>query len=322
MNNNSSQISPVSSGDFSPVSASNEIDLKELFFAVWQSKLLVIGITSFFAIASVVIALMLPNEYRSEALLAPANGEQQGGLGALASQFGGLASMAGLNLGGGSAVDKTQLAISILKSRQFSQNFIEKRDILPQLMAVKAWRQSDDTLVYDSDIYDEGAQKWVRDVELPQLPKPSFQEAYKVLSSIVAAQVDKDNGLIRISVEHLSPSVAKNWVTWLVEDINLEMKQREVSEALKSKSFLEKQIAETNIADIRTVLYQLIEEQTKTIMFAEVRDEYVFKTIDPAIVAEEKFKPKRALICIVGTMFGGFLALLFVFIRFFLRKTN
>lgn len=28
-------------------------------------------------------------------------------------------------------------------------------------------------------------------------------------------------------------------------------------------------------------------------MFANVRDEYVFKMIDPALVPEEKFKPKR-----------------------------
>jgi len=325
MNNISPQVSQdptaLTSG-YAIASTSNEIDLREFFSAVWAGKWLIVGVTSVFAIASVVIALMLPNIFKSEALVAPASAEQQGGIGALASQFGGLASMAGLNLGGGSSIDKTQLAISVLKSRQFANNFIEKHDILPQLMASESWNQSDDSLTYDISLYDSSKKLWVREVEAPKLPKPSPQEAYKTFSEIVAVQVDKDTGLIRISVEHLSPSIAQQWVTWLIEDINAEMKEREVAEAVKSSDFLEKQISETHVADIRTVLYQLIEEQTKTIMFAEVRDEYVFKTIDPAIVAEEKFKPKRALVCIVGTLLGGFLAILFVFIRFFLRKAD
>ncbi|MFV7714303.1 GNVR domain-containing protein, partial [Shewanella algae] len=75
-----------------------------------------------------------------------------------------------------------------------------------------------------------------------------------------------------------------------------------------------------NIADIRTILYKLIEDQAKTIMFAEVRDEYVFKTIDPAFIPEEKAKPNRALICILGTMLGGMLSVMVVLIRHFVGK--
>jgi LPS O-antigen subunit length determinant protein (WzzB/FepE family) len=66
----------------------------------------------------------------------------------------------------------------------------------------------------------------------------------------------------------------------------------------------------------------LVEEQAKTIMFAEVRDEYVFKTIDPAFVPEEKAKPKRALICILGTMLGCMLAMIMVLVRHFFRKDS
>jgi LPS O-antigen subunit length determinant protein (WzzB/FepE family) len=126
--------------------------------------------------------------------------------------------------------------------------------------------------------------------------------------------------MVTVSVEHLSPLVAQQWVNWLVADINNEMKQRDVAEANRSKAFLQTQIQQTNVADIRTILYKLIEEQTKIIMFAEVRDEYVFKTIDPALVPEEKAKPKRALICVLGTMLGGMLAVMFVLIRYFVKK--
>lgn len=298
----------------------DEIDLRELFSVIWQGKWLIAGVTLVFAVASVVIALMLPNIYKSEALLAPASKEQgAGGLAGLASQFGGLASMAGINLGSSGNTDKTQLAIEVLKSRKFIGDFIEKHQILPELMAVDKWRMADNRLLFNPDIYNVQSKTWVRAVKAPLQSKPSLQEAYKVFSSILAVNKDKEDGMVTLSIEHQSPYVAKQWVDWLVADINLTMKERDVSEAARSTEFLNKQIELTNVADIRTILYKLVEEQAKTIMFAEVRDEYVFKTIDPALVPEEKAKPKRALICVLGTMLGGMLAVMLVLIRHFVR---
>ncbi|OBT09100.1 lipopolysaccharide biosynthesis protein [Shewanella sp. UCD-FRSSP16_17] len=301
----------------------DEIDLRELFSVIWQGKWLIVAVTSVFAIGSVLFALSQPNTYKSEALLSPADSEQGGGgLAALAGQFGGLASMAGINLGGGGGVDKTQMAIEVAKSRKFTSEFIKKHNILPDLMAVDSWNMVDNSITYNAELFDPSANKWLREVKAPFKPEPSMQEAYKEFSKLISINTDKETGMVKVSIEHLSPSVAQQWVKWLVEDINLEMKQRDVTEAQRSTAFLENQIAQTNVADIRTILYQLIEEQTKTIMFAEVREEYVFKTIDPALVPEEKAGPKRALICVLGTMLGGMLAVMIVLIRHFVRKEN
>ncbi|MFB2726371.1 Wzz/FepE/Etk N-terminal domain-containing protein [Shewanella mangrovisoli] len=298
----------------------DEIDLRELFSVIWKGKWFIIVITAVFAVASVGFAILQPNIYKSEALLAPASEEQGGGLSALASQFGGLASLAGVNLGGKGGADKTQLAIEVLKSRQFTSEFIQKHNILAELMAAKKWDRDNDKIIYDPELYNEKTNTWVRDVKPPFKPEPSMQEAYKEFSKMIAVNKDKETAMVTISVEHLSPTLAQQWVTWLIEDINKVMKERDVAEANRSSEFLNKQIALTNVADIKTVLYKLIEEQAKTIMFAEVRDEYVFKTIDPALAPEEKSKPKRALICVLGTMLGGMLGIMVVLVRYFMRK--
>ncbi|QSX28922.1 LPS O-antigen length regulator [Shewanella cyperi] len=299
----------------------DEIDLRELFSVIWQGKWLIIAITAVFAVGSVIFAINQPNIYKAEALLAPASSEgSSGGLAALASQFGGLASMAGINLGGGSGTDKTQLAIEVLKSRQFVGEFIEKHQILPELMAVEKWHMADNSLSFDPELYNSETKTWVREVALPKRAEPSTQEAYKAFMKLISVNQAKDTGMVTISLEHQSPFVAKQWVDWLIADINRVMKERDVSEAMRSTEFLNKQIELTNVADIRAILYKLVEEQAKTIMFAEVRDEYVFKTLDPALVPEEKAKPKRALICVLGTMLGGMLAIMIVLIRHFARK--
>ena len=301
----------------------DEIDLRELFAVIWQGKWLIIAITAVFAIGAVIFAINQPNIYKSEALLAPADTEQGGGgLAALAGQFGGLASMAGINLGGGGGVDKTQMAIEVMKSRKFTSDFIQQHNILPDLMAAKKWNMADNTISYDGELYNKADKMWLRIVDAPFKPEPSMQEAYKVFSKIIAVNAAKETGMVTVSVEHISPAVAYQWVNWLVQDINKEMKGRDVAEATRSTTFLKSQIEQTNIADIRSILYKLIEEQAKTIMFAEVRDEYVFKTIDPALIPEEKSKPKRALICVLGTMLGGMLGVMLVLIRYFVKKES
>ena len=104
-----------------------------------------------------------------------------------------------------------------------------------------------------------------------------------------------------MSIDHQSPIVAAQWVNWLVEDVNAAVKAQDVSEAEKSIEYLKQQVANTSLADLQAMFFELIQSQTETVMLAEVRPEYVFKTIDPAVVPEEKSKPSRALICVLGT---------------------
>ena len=272
-----------------------EVNLKELLSVLWKRKFIIVFTSIVFTIVAVFYALSLPDTYKSEALLTVAEQKDSTGLGGLSGQFGGLASLAGINLGAGSD-NKTQLAIEVLKSRQFTSEFIQNHNILPDLMAVKSWNSSTNDISYNEDIYIADQKKWIREISAPFKPKPSMQEAHRAFSKVVSINTLKDTGMVTISIEHISPVIAKQWVDWLVEDINSVMKKRDVAEANRSTDFLVKQLNKTKIADIRSILYKLIEEQAKTIMFANVRDEYVFKTVDPAVVAEVKSGPKLSLI--------------------------
>lgn len=300
----------------SSVGANDEIDLRELFQAIWQGKWLISAVTIVFTIASVVYALHLPDIYKSEALLAPV--AEESGL-KIPGQLGGLAALAGVNLGGDGG-DKVGLAIEIIKSREFLGRFIEKHDLHLPVMAAEGWNRADDSLVLDNEIYDVNAQQWVREVKPPFQPKPSLLEVHEEFLKLFAISQDKTSGMVKISVEHFSPNLAKTWVDLLVKAINDEMRQRELTEAQRSIAYLNSQIEQTSISDVRTMLYSLIEEQTKTVMLANVRDEYVFKTVDPAVVAEKKAKPKRALIVILAFMLGSLLSIMFVLVRYFSDK--
>jgi len=298
-----------------PSSRSDEIDLRELWSVIWRGKWVVIAVTFIFALASVLYAISQPNIYTSEALLAPAEESSRAGLAGLAGQFGGLASLAGVNVGGGS--DKTTLAIEVLKSREFVSKFITKHNLLVPIMASKDWSLSDRILILDPDLYDASEKKWVRfEGDLG----PSMQEAYFVFNKNLKVSRDKTSGFVTISFEFYSPEITKQWVDWLIADVNFEIKYRDMSEAQKSIQYLTDQLEKTPIADMQKIFYELIEEQTKKIMIAEVRDEYVFKTIDGAIVPEFKSGPNRLLMFVLGAVLGGVFSVLIVFVRYCLYE--
>ena len=66
---------------------------------------------------------------------------------------------------------------------------------------------------------------------------------------------------------------------------------------------------------MQRVFYDLIESQTRISMLADVREEYVFQVVDPAVVPDQRIAPKRSLIAVLGTMLGAMLALVAVLVR-------
>jgi len=299
----------------------DEIDLAELWRAIWAGKFIIIAISFIFAVSSIAFALSKPDVYKASVLLSPTSSDGGGGMGALAGQFGGLASLAGISLGGG-GTDKTALALEIIKSRAFLETYITKHELLVPLMAAKKWDRVEKKLILDHEIYDQNTGKWLREVSYPKTAEPSQWEAYQTLLKLITIAQDNTTSLVIIDMEFYSPEIAKQWLIWLVSDVNNFMRAKDDKEAQASIDYLTNQLEKTEISAMETVFYQLIEEQTKNMMLTKVSAEYVLKTIDPAQVPEMKAGPKRSLIVILGTMLGGILSVLIVLIRYFTNSSK
>ncbi|MAS60360.1 MAG: LPS O-antigen length regulator [Gammaproteobacteria bacterium] len=282
----------------------DEIDLKELFMVLWAGKWLISAVTGLAAAISVVVALSLPNIYTASSLLAPAQ-SSSGGMSNLMKQYGGLASLAGVSLPDGEDRSRAQLGMQLLRSRAFIGKFVESRDILPELMATQGWEVDSGKLSFDPELYDADTKKWVRDADFPKRPEPSLLEAYEAFMEILAVSEDKRTGFVTVTIDHHSPIVAAQWVNWLVDDVNAAVRAQDVAEAEKSIEYLKQQVDSTPLADLQAMFFELIQSQIETVMLAEARPEYVFKSIDPAVIPEEKSKPNRILICVAGTLLGA-----------------
>ena len=297
----------------------DEIDLRELFSILWKGKWIIIGVTFIFAIASVGYALYLPNEYKATAVLQPNESGSGGKLASLAGQFGGLASMAGINLGAGESTDAV-IAMEIMKSWGFAEEFINKHNIAVELFAAQGWDHAKNQLILNEDIYDKKTGSWVREASKSKSVKPTSWELFENLKERLSISQDKETGLISVSITHYSPVIAKEWVDLLTKDINQLMKDRALEEANQNIQYLEEQFKSTSYAELRAMFSELIQEQHKSKMLAQVSDEYVFKTISEAKAPEKKHKPKRALIALFGLLLGVFAGAIIVVFYNFIRK--
>ena len=299
----------------------DEIDLRELFGVLWGNKIKIIGITAVFAVVSVIYALSVPNQYKASALLAPAQ-QQSGGLSGALGQLGGLASLAGVSIGGGES-SEAQVAQEIMKSWSFIEGFIADNDLAVEVYAAEGWSRESNQLKFDNDVYAVKTNTWlVENDNIGRVGPPTSWQLFEKFSEMLAVSEDKKSGLISISIEYYSPQIAKQWLDLYISSINKHMQARQVVKVSNNIEYLEAQIEKTSITEMQEVFYTIIEEQIKSQMLAEASPDYAFVAVSPSMVPEEKSQPKRALICILGTLLGGILSVLTVLVLHFARKPD
>jgi uncharacterized protein involved in exopolysaccharide biosynthesis len=304
----------------SPYQYDDKIDLRELFGVLRAGKIKIIAITAIFAVASVIYALSVPDQYKATALLAPAK-STGGGLSGALGQMGGLASLAGISLGGGES-GEAQIAQEIMKSWSYIEGFIADNDLAVELAAVQGWSKGSNELQINDGVYDTENKQWLTENEAGVTGPPSSWSLFQAFSRRLAVSEDKKSGLVSVTIEYYSPQVAKQWVDLYVESINRFLQQRKVDKVTKNIAYLQEQVGKTSIAEMQQVFYSIIEEQTKSKMLAEASPDYAFVAVSPSMVPELKSQPKGLIICILGTLMGGVLSVLLVLVMHYARKSD
>jgi LPS O-antigen subunit length determinant protein (WzzB/FepE family) len=296
-----------------------EIDLRELASVLWAGKKIILAITALFAVVALTVALLIPNQYQATAVVSPAQTGNNSMLGAMASQFGGLASLAGIKVPGEEG-GETEAALEIIKSWSFIEEFIRANNLAAEVFAADGWNRETNQLSYDSGLYDSQQRQWVRNPPSGKTIEPTSWELYEKFSERLSVAKDEKTGMISISIEHYSPLLAKEWVDLYLITINDYMRSRKLEQTNSNIEYLEAQIDKTAIAGMKEVFYQIIEEQIKNKMLAEASPEYAFVTVSHAMVPEEKSTPKRGLICVLSVLLGVMISVFSVLVMHYSKQ--
>jgi uncharacterized protein involved in exopolysaccharide biosynthesis len=271
----------VASSDRFANSEGGEIDLVTLSRTIWRFRLVIAGTTLLCGVLAAAYALWATPIFRAQVSVTEVTDRGMGPIGSFANQLGGLATLAGVNIG---TTSEDREARAVLRSRNLISQFIERNRLDSMLM--------------------EGSES-----------EPTLWHAVHRFQDNVL-QIDEDalRGVTTVSIDWTDAEIAARWANGFVALANDLLRNRALADAKRNIDYLNGQIKQTNVVELQRVMYNLIETETKTLMFANGRRDYAFTIVDPAVPPEIRHSPRRTLITLLGAVFGLFLGTTVAFV--------
>lgn len=269
---------------------SERFDFLSLWRVLWGHRLLIIGCTFIGGGVAVVLALLATPVFRAQVTVTEVHDAGMSGAASLMGQLGGLASLAGVNLGAAGGQNRDYQAV--LQSRHLVEEFVKRPGVIPALF--------------------------------PQAKKqPTLWFAVKKFADGTLGIVeDARKGTTVVSIDSEDPVLAARWANEFVTLANDTIRARALRDSTRNIDYLNKQLAQTNVVEMRRAIYNLIESETKTLMLANARAEYAFTVVDPAVPPEIRSSPKRTLMTLVGLILGGALGTLIALVHNAIRRAE
>lgn len=272
------------------------LSVRDLLALLWRQRTLLLITTLAVTALAVVAAVVMSPVYRAQITLLPVeNDGRQGALSGLTGQIGGLAALAGISMGGTRRAE----AVALLNSQAVIERFIEENNLLPVLFANR---------------WDAAKNTWA----VPPEEVPTIQDGYRVFDRSVRRVVeDSVAGTVTLEISWGDREMAAAWANEIVKRVNETMRARTIEEAQRSVKYLEGQLKQTDVVELRAVLFNVMQDQITSMTLARSREEFGLRVIDPAIPpAEGDFvRPRRKLIIVGGFMVGFLLGALVALVR-------
>lgn len=271
------------------------INLRDLIKVFWRARWLILCVTGACMIVAGIAAVALPKRYTATILFYPVSSKSSGGLGGLSSlvsQVGGLGSLVGLSPAGD---NEKSAAIATLQSDVLTERYIQQGNLLPVLFASQ-WDSQND--------------KWnvLKAEETPTLWKANAFFKKKIRS----VAEDKKTGLVSLTITWVDPVIAAKWANELVRQANNYMRDKAIAESERHIAYLNEQVSNTDVAQVRAAIFSILEAEIKNVMLAKGSDEYSLKVIDPAVPSERPAYPQLTLFLLGGLVGGVFISMLLV----------
>jgi uncharacterized protein involved in exopolysaccharide biosynthesis len=209
-----------------------------------------------------------------------------GGLGSALGQLSGLASLAGIQLGGESS--RLEEALAVLRSRQFTEKFVADQQLMPQLFPRK---------------WDARENRW----KVAPEKTPTLAEGYKRFDKKVRTVThDKKTDLVTVAIEWPDAAAAARMANELIARLNAEMRERAIVRTNAAVGYLQKELEATTAVDTRAAISRLMEAQINQRMYANVTQEYSLRVIDRAMPSDPKdvARPKKLMLLALGVTLG------------------
>ncbi len=208
---------------------------------------------------------------------------------------------------------KSEFSLAILKSRDFFDMFYKDEAFLISMFATNGFNQ-DLTSTFDSTVYDQNDQIWKKTFRNGK-NFPGFEESYEYFhSKIFKIDLDRKTNFFYLTVETPNPKLSKDTLDAIIKQLNNYVREKDLKESKSSVNYLDNYLLNNNSMEIKESVINLMENEIKTQMYANIQEEYLLEQIENPRIILEKSNPKRSIWVIFGFVFGlilSFLAIIY-----------
>ena len=288
----------------------DEIDLKELFNTILKYRYKIALFTFGVVLATLVYVLSIPNSYKSEVVLVP-QGEDKAMAGGIAS----LASLAGVNIGGGSGKDPFTMMETTLKDYEFNKMIIEKYNLIEKFENPQnlVFALGFDGFYFAPSIDEEET----KDEKIYNLIDKKFP-------SIFSISKDKNTNLITFKAEYIDRFLAKELVDIYLKEMIEKIKLQDMKEIDKQIEYYTKELSNTYDVSLKEQVSKSLSALMQKRVFSLANDYYFVSKVTDSRVSyiKENTKPKRALILVVSMVTSIILGIFMAFFLEFIRSSK
>jgi hypothetical protein len=292
----------------------DEIDLRELFGALWRGKFLIM----LCVIAAIALAALnlrsAERKYTVRYVFAPVASENSGpNLGGL----GGLASLAGVSLPSSSSGDFLTFKF-LLKSEEVAAQILEDETLTRSIFAsewdteTQSYRKPPDGQ-YTPHI--RTVKKWLTGQEAREYTPPNAARLSDWLRKAFSSSEDRDTGFLTLSAETPEPDLMIRVMAKATEETDRLLKERYIASAEQTMGFYQQQLAKARAREHREALAKLIAQEDQKLMLASKGTYFVAEPLTDPSVSLNPTSPKASLVLALSVVLGGFFGAALVLIR-------
>jgi uncharacterized protein involved in exopolysaccharide biosynthesis len=282
------------------------IDLTGMFQQLWRGRWWIVLASLIGAAIASVVALTMTPVYRATAVLIPVRADRPGLEGSTASLPGSFGTLIGITeLTNGTEEQRIEEALAVLRSRQFTERFIQEESLLPHLLP--EW------------LGVPGIRWLLRGESQPTLGETVqvFNETVRIVSR------DRKTNLVTLHMDWADPERAAELANAQVIMLNAEMRSRGLAEIDATLRYLQQELVRTDVLETQNAINRLIQVQTNQRVLANAKLEYSFRVVSEAMVPdrEDRTRPQTAFLVVVGAIAGAAIGILAVLFRSSRRST-
>ena len=292
----------------------DEIDLRELFAALWDGKLLIFIVTCAVFLFSSAYLHVAERSYTVSVTLRPT--EEQSSAGGNLGGLSGLASLAGVQLPSGGTTEFITFQ-AMLKSQEVASRLFADENLIQRLFAGE---------------WDESRKSFLQPIttlgNVKRMLKPLLtgegQSAYiapnaarlaKTLAEDLSVSEDQTSGMLKLSMESAKPKLASDLMLALIRETDGFLKERFVISGSDALRFYQQKISKARSREHREALAKLIATEEQKLMLATREGPFVVEIMMGPDQSLRPTSPKSSLVLALGLVLGLFLGAAVVLLR-------